>query len=427
MDTLGDRYQILEQLGKKAGRKTFLATDLQTQATVVIKLLTFSKDFEWDDLKLFEREAETLKSLNHSAIPKYLDFFEVDLPHSKGLALVQSYIPAQSLEEQIKAGRRFGEPEVKQLATALVEILIYLHSQQPPVIHRDIKPSNILLGDRSGNSVGQVYLVDFGSVQTLAATEGGTITVVGTYGYMPPEQFGGRAVPASDLYSLGATLIYLSTGKHPAELPQTDLKPQFKDSANLNPALVNWLQWLTEPSLDKRPSSAPIALEELHQEQPNLSISKPQSERLHTSIEPAQIFWHACYRSTLVGMMAPISLISVMSASPPLIIAVVLAPLGAVLGILNGLVDGLISINFSSLCKKPTTYRFILAIASSLITLISIWLFIDLIAFNSSGSYRWLKDPKVTVSVVILCTCMLGASQWFSSWYLNEVKKVSRR
>ena len=58
------------------------------------------------------------------------------------------------------------------------------------MIHRDLKPSNILLGERSGNSVGQVYLVDFGSVQTVLATEGGTRTVVGTYGYMPQEQFG---------------------------------------------------------------------------------------------------------------------------------------------------------------------------------------------------------------------------------------------
>jgi serine/threonine protein kinase len=91
-------------------------------------------------------------------------------------------------------------------------------NQHPPtVIHRDIKPSNILLGDRSGNSLGQVYLVDFGSVQTVA--DGGTITVVGIYGYMPPEQFGGKTIPASDLYSLGATLIDLLTRTHPADLP----------------------------------------------------------------------------------------------------------------------------------------------------------------------------------------------------------------
>ncbi|HEY9664171.1 MAG TPA: serine/threonine-protein kinase, partial [Allocoleopsis sp.] len=217
---LHGRYQIRRQLSRKAGRRSLLAYDLQTQTQVVVKLLTLGNEFEWNDLKLFEREAETLKSLAHPAIPRYLDYFELDLSNSKGFALVQSYIEGQSLEDFVKVGRTFNEAEIKQIARALLDILVYLHGFSPPVIHRDIKPSNVLMGDRSAHSVGQVYLVDFGSVQTLAAQEGGTVTVVGTYGYMPPEQFGGRTVPASDLYSLGATLIYLTTSTHPADLPQ---------------------------------------------------------------------------------------------------------------------------------------------------------------------------------------------------------------
>ena len=264
-EVLGNRYEVEQQLGKRAGRRTLLARDRNTQELIVVKILAFGNDFEWDDLKLFEREAETLKSLNHPAIPRYLDYFEVNLPELKGFALVQTYINAKSLEEQLKAGCSFSEADVKQLSVALLEILTYLHQRQPPVIHRDIKPSNILLGDRSGNSVGKVYLVDFGSVQTLAATEGGTITVVGTYGYMPPEQFGGRAVPASDLYSLGATLIYLITGKHPADLPQKDLRIQFEQATHLSSSLSNWLKQLTEPSLDRRLTSAVQALQILKQ------------------------------------------------------------------------------------------------------------------------------------------------------------------
>lgn len=260
---LGERYQVEQLLGKKAGLRTFLAQDLQSNQLVVIKLLTFSNDFEWDDLKLFEREAETLKSLNHPAIPRYLDYFEVSSDTTKGFALVQSYIEAKTLEQYLKAGRTFTEVEVKEIATALLEILIYLHSQNPPVIHRDIKPSNILLSDRSGNSVGKVYLIDFGSVQTVAAKEGGTMTVVGTYGYMAPEQFGGRAVPASDIYSLGATLIYLVTGSHPADLPQVDLKIEFEDKANVSKVFVEWLKLVTLPSLNRRCSSPEGALEGL--------------------------------------------------------------------------------------------------------------------------------------------------------------------
>lgn len=262
---LDGRYEIQQQLGKKTGRRTFLARDLQTQDRVVIKLLTFGDDFEWDDLKLFEREAEILQTLSHPAIPHYLNHFELEPATGKGFALVQSYIEAKSLEAHLKAGRTFSEAEVKQLAEALLNILLYLHERQPPVIHRDIKPSNILLGDRTGNHIGQVYLVDFGSVQTLAAREGGTMTVVGTYGYMPPEQFGGRAVPASDLYSLGATLIYLVTGSHPADLPQEDLRIQFEHAVNLSPTLVDWLKWMTEPSLSRRLASAEAALKALQQ------------------------------------------------------------------------------------------------------------------------------------------------------------------
>jgi len=258
---LCDRYQIQEQLGKRAGRRTLLARDLTTGELVVVKLLSFGNDFEWEHLKLFEREAETLKALSHPAIPRYLEYLELDLPTGKGFALVQTYVEGKSLEENLKAGRTFTEAEVKQLAKALLEILIYLHGLKPPVIHRDIKPSNILLTNRSGNNVGEVYLVDFGSVQTLAATEGGTITVVGTYGYMPPEQFGGRTVPASDLYSLGATLIYLVTGTHPADLPQKDGRIVFEQAANLSPAFAYWLRQMTQTSLDRRLNSATEALQ----------------------------------------------------------------------------------------------------------------------------------------------------------------------
>lgn len=266
LQILSDRYEIQQQLASKAGRRTLLARDLETQELVVVKLLTFGSDFEWNDLKLFEREAETLKALTHPCIPRYLDFFELDSANGKGFALVQTYVAGKSLEEHLKAGRTFSEAEIKQLAKALLSILIYLHGRQPPVIHRDIKPSNILFPDRSGDSAAQVYLVDFGSVQTLAAREGGTMTIVGTYGYMPPEQFGDRAVPASDLYSLGATLITLVTGTHPADLPQKDGRIQFEQVTDLSPALSNWLRWMTEPSLDRRLTSASAAGQALEQQ-----------------------------------------------------------------------------------------------------------------------------------------------------------------
>ena len=272
VQVLHDRYRIQSLLGRQTGRRTFLASDLQTGLAVVVKLLLFGPDFTWDDLKLFEREAEVLKSLDHPAIPNYLDSFEVETKQGKGFALVQTYIEARSLQDWIKSGRTFSEEELKIIAKELLTILDYLHHRQPAIVHRDLKPSNILLGDRTGNSPGQVYLIDFGSVQT--AVHGGTRTIVGTYGYMPPEQFGGQTIPPSDLYALGATLIYLATGQHPDQLPQREMRILFEDSVNLSPTLIDWLKWLTEPSTDRRLKSAKQALAAL--EKPTLkALEKP--------------------------------------------------------------------------------------------------------------------------------------------------------
>ncbi|MBO1069336.1 MAG: serine/threonine protein kinase [Dolichospermum sp. DEX189] len=241
---LVNRYEICQQLSKKAARQTFLAKDLHTQQLVIIKTLQFGQEFQWDDLKLFEREAKTLQNLNHPGIPKYLDYFEAEIDNIKSFFLIQTYIDAPSLEKVIRNGRNFSEVEVIELAESFLNILTYLHEQIPPIIHRDIKPSNILLTNRSGNSIGNLYLVDFGSVQTVASKDSGTMTIVGSYGYMPFEQFSGQTTIASDLYSFGMTLIYLMTGVHPAELPQVNGRVQVKNIAISN-KLIRWLEKMT--------------------------------------------------------------------------------------------------------------------------------------------------------------------------------------
>ncbi|MBF2076370.1 MAG: serine/threonine protein kinase [Synechococcales cyanobacterium C42_A2020_086] len=280
---LHSHYRIQSLLGRQTGRRTFLAMDLETRIPVVIKLLLFNPDFSWDDLKLFEREAETLKSLNHPAIPQYLDCFEVETELGNGFALVQSYIEARSLQHWVESGRTFSEAELKSIAAQVLDILKYLHSRQPPVIHRDIKPSNILLSDRSGNSPGQVYLVDFGSVQTVV--QGGTVTIVGTYGYMPPEQFGGQTSPASDLYSLGATLIYLLTRVHPADLPRRRGQIQFDAKSQVSDRFQNWLKCLVHPEVDQRLNTAQQAVDTLRDDSLPLQTgqvlpSRPQGSRV---------------------------------------------------------------------------------------------------------------------------------------------------
>ncbi len=261
---LQERYQLKQQLGNNPSRQTWLALDLATEPSelVVVKLLPFSPQMQWDDLKLFEREAQVLKQINHPNIPRYRDYFSVEKEAGEGLVwfgLVQDYINGSSLQQLLKSGKRFTEAEAKEIATQLLNILIYLHELSPPVLHRDIKPSNIIWGKD-----GQVYLVDFGAVQDRAKAEGVTFTVVGTGGYAPPEQLWGRAVAASDLYALGATLIHLLTGTAPAHLPQHRMRLQFRDKVSLTPSFARFLEQLTAPAPEQRFSQARQALSALH-------------------------------------------------------------------------------------------------------------------------------------------------------------------
>ncbi|PMB12470.1 serine/threonine protein kinase, partial [Fischerella thermalis CCMEE 5319] len=244
-EILCNRYQLQEKLGQDASRQTWLAQDLakQPQERVVVKLLILSPQMQWDEQKLFEREAQVLKNLNHPRIPKYRDYFVLE--HQSGskfpwFGLVQSYIPGTSLQKLIDKGQRFSESQVEKIAVEVLSILVYLHELNPPVLHRDIKPSNLIWGEDK-----RVYLVDFGAVQDQAVLEGATFTVVGTYGYVPIEQFAGRAVPASDLYALGATLIHLLTGMSPADLPHRDARIHFTDRVSVDLGFVNWIGKLT--------------------------------------------------------------------------------------------------------------------------------------------------------------------------------------
>jgi len=260
-EVLRDRYQLKQQLSENPVHSTWLAEDLtapdSSRNRVIVKLLALGGRVHWEHLKLFEREAQVLQNLNHPRIPQYRDYFSID-DRALWFGLVEDYIPGLSLKESLSRRQTFTESTLRQIAIDILEILVYLHGLSPPVLHRDIKPSNIILGEDK-----QVYLVDFGAVQSQATVEGATFTVVGTYGYTPIEQFGGRSVPASDLYALGATLIHLLTGVAPADLPQQNFRIQFSHQTSLSPSLTRWIEKLTAPNLEERFPSATQALEAL--------------------------------------------------------------------------------------------------------------------------------------------------------------------
>ncbi|MEL6228455.1 MAG: serine/threonine-protein kinase [Cyanobacteria bacterium J06627_3] len=265
---LRDRYSIRQTLGARLGRRTLLGYDHSCNRLVVIKYLCFDDPLQPADTKRFRQEIAVLKTLDHPAIPAYLDSFEINEHSYSGLMVVQDYVDGQSLYALINEQRPFSEQDIRKLAHQVLGILDYLHSQQPTIIHRDIKPSSLVLNNPYGSTLGRVYLVDLGLVQRIEETQvaDAPILISGTPGYRPPEQLGDRARPATDLYSLGATLVHLATGQHPNTLPQRGLRMLFgQELGHMSRPLKAWLRWLTQPKQHKRPISAQAALQGLEQ------------------------------------------------------------------------------------------------------------------------------------------------------------------
>ncbi|WP_309731211.1 serine/threonine-protein kinase [Chamaesiphon sp. OTE_75_metabat_556] len=254
--TLNDRYEIIDTLGKGGIATTYAAKDLETDRTVAIKVMSLRRAQDWKAIELFEREAKILAQLNHPCIPKYLDYFQIDTDRDREFHIVQSLAPGTPLSVLIDRGWQPEVAEVEQIAVQILEILTYLHHLSPPVIHRDIKPQNLIK-----SADGKISLVDFGAVQdTYHQTVTGGSTVVGTYGYMAPEQFRGQAFLSTDLYGLATTLLFLLTREDPSKLPQKQLKINFKSTLKLPRQFADWLDRMLEPTVEQRFTTAAEAL-----------------------------------------------------------------------------------------------------------------------------------------------------------------------
>uniref|UniRef100_A0A6T6AZH9 non-specific serine/threonine protein kinase n=1 Tax=Compsopogon caeruleus TaxID=31354 RepID=A0A6T6AZH9_9RHOD len=269
-DEIGSgRYRLVSELGRGGFGVTYLAEGQDGQE-VVLKILSLLQLRGWKHLEMFEREARTLRSLRHNRIPSYVDSFEVDSGTNTEYVLVQNLAKGRSLQDLVDDGWRASEKQVRILMEQMLDVLDYLGSLSPPVIHRDIKPSNVVI-DQDGDEI-SLSLVDFGSVVNIKYTgEDATpsmATMVGTFGYMAPEQFAGVADVQSDLYSAGATILFLLSGKPPFAFPQKRLKVDFrpsllnKDSPRLAD-VFDVVERLMEPAPEDRFTSARQALDTL--------------------------------------------------------------------------------------------------------------------------------------------------------------------
>lgn len=267
-DIIADQYQIVGILGEGNSGITYQAKDLRNQQQIALKAMSLQNINDWKLVELFDREAKILGKLNHPNIPTYLDYFQVDTTNNRAFYIAQELAQGKSLVNLVENGWHKSEAEIKEIAIALLKVLVYLHLQKPAVIHRDIKPQNIIYRDD-----GKIFLVDFGAVgNTYHNTITRGSTVVGTYGYMAPEQFRGLAFPATDLYGLGATLLYLLTHRSPAELPTDRLRIDFRSHIKVSEEFGDWLEKILEPDMSERFSSAASALEALQPKK--ISITK---------------------------------------------------------------------------------------------------------------------------------------------------------
>jgi len=205
-------YRVEQILSQGPHGRVYRARTAQGQV-VALKELQFAAVPEVQQVDAFEREARTLEALHHPAIPRFIQSFQEGTGVHLRLYLAFEFIEGESLAARIAREGPLPEGALFNLAEQAVAVLTYLHGRASPVLHRDIKPDNILL-----RPDGKLVLVDFGSARRLGGSRTHGSTLVGTYGYMPPEQLGGTVDVTSDLYALGATLLHAATGKAPADL-----------------------------------------------------------------------------------------------------------------------------------------------------------------------------------------------------------------
>jgi tetratricopeptide (TPR) repeat protein len=244
------RYRVVRVLGRGGASTTYEVEALADGRALALKWLSVGAARDWKVLELFEREANVLSQLHHPAIPRYVEHFAEEGP-DVAFGIVQELAPGRSLAQWVAAGWRPTEAEIEGVAHQVLRVLDDIHGRHPPLVHRDLKPQNLIRADD-----GTVRVVDFGGVRDTLRTQTGGSTVVGTYGYMPPEQFRGAAVPASDLYGLGATVVFLLTGVAPTDLPQKKLTIDFRSRVKVSPALAAWLDKMLAPAPEDRFQSA---------------------------------------------------------------------------------------------------------------------------------------------------------------------------
>jgi serine/threonine protein kinase len=271
---LNKRYRGIKLLGKSQLALTIEVSDIEPNQlepgnhnsnTKVLKILL--TDYP-KALELFQQEARILAQMNHVGIPKlsgdgYFSFQPQWQPNPVHCLVIEK-ITGLDLEQWLK--QRANQPISLQKAQAwlkqLLDIISQLHQQQ--YFHRDIKPSNIILQPN-----GKLALIDFGAARKVTTTYLGKVgvnqgvTSIGTPGYIAPEQIDGAALPQSDFFGLGRTLIHLLTGKHPQELAKNLDTGEIiwrEQASQVSASFADLLDSMINPLPSKRPVNVTLKI-----------------------------------------------------------------------------------------------------------------------------------------------------------------------
>lgn len=224
------KYKILNKVGQGGMSVVYLAMNEKANKQWAVKEVRKDGVLDFEAVKQgLVAETEILKRLDHRNLPSIVDVIDTE----ESFIIIMDYIQGNDLMKLLDEYGAQPQEKVVEWGKQLADVLLYLHTQNPPIIYRDLKPKNIMLKP-DGN---EITLIDFGTAREFKENKSGDTVSLGTPEYAAPEQYGslGQTDARTDIYGFGATMYHLLTGIRPEPLAVKPIR-------EINPALSSGLE-----------------------------------------------------------------------------------------------------------------------------------------------------------------------------------------